>query len=116
MAVAGSHPFTAPSCRSFRQLCPSLEKPRPGFPLDVVVNASGGCLFAWFFVFCFVLFFFFFFLILQLVYIGGGRKECWKEGKKYVLSLRLWSLQSRIVGGGEVCFVGRVEGILCPSL
>jgi hypothetical protein len=33
-----------------------------------------------------------------------------------VLSLRLWSLQSRIVGGGEVCFVGRVEGILCPSL
>ncbi len=60
VAVAGSHPFTAPSCRSFRQLCPSLEKPRPGFPLDVVVNASGGCLFAWFFVFCFVLFFFFF--------------------------------------------------------
>ncbi len=42
-----------------------------------------------------------------------------KEGKKYalsLLSLRLWSLQSRIVGGGEVCFVGRVEGILCPSL
>jgi hypothetical protein len=86
VCVAGWHPFIAPSCRSFRQLCPSLEKPRPGIPFDVVVNVSGGCLFAWFFVF-------FFLLILHQVYIGGGRKEGRKEGKKYalsLLSLRLW--------------------------
>ncbi len=105
MAVAGTHPFIVPSCRPFRQLCLSLEKPRPGFPFDVVVNASGGCLFAWFFVFF-------------PDYTTG--LYCWrKEGKKYalsLLSLRLWILQSRIVGGSEVCFVGRVEGILCPSL
>jgi hypothetical protein len=67
----GLESFVAPSCRSFRQLCPSLEKPRPGFPFDVVVNASGGCLFAWFFVF--------FSLILQRVYIAWGRKVGRKE-------------------------------------
>lgn len=53
-----------------------------------------------------------------IILLEEGRKVR-KEGKKYalsLLSLRLWSLQLRIVGGGEVCFVGRVEEILCPSL
>jgi len=78
----GLESFVAPSCRSFRQLCPSLEKPRPGFPFDVVVNASGGCLFAWFFVFFFPDF---------TTGLYCLRKEGRKEGKKYALSLlSLW--------------------------